>query len=265
MAAASSRGFTVLIDQTEGRADREQLVLEAVGARLIDGLIFSPLATGQRELSQRRDKTPLVLLGERSSGGLADHVTIDNVAAAREAVLHLARLGRRRVAAIGAQYAASMQTAHLRLVGYREGLKQAGLAYDAALVADAPAFHRLEGARAMARLLAGRLMPDAVFAFNDLLALGALRACHDRGIRVPEDVAVVGFDDIEDGHYSVPSLSTISPDKEQIARLAVELLVSQFGRGGDDARETRQLVARHQLIVRESSAGAVATVPLWAR
>jgi DNA-binding LacI/PurR family transcriptional regulator len=263
--AASSRGFTVLIDQTEGRADREQLVLEGIRAHLIDGLIFSSLATGQRELSERKDSTPLVLLGERGSGGLADHVAIDNVAAAKEAVVHLAQLDRRRVAAIGAQHAASMETAHLRLAGYREGLQQGGLAYDAALVADVPAFHRLEGARAMARLLDGRVMPDAVFAFSDLLALGALRACHDRGFRVPGDIAIVGFDDIEEGRYSVPSLSTVSPDKEQIARLAVELLVSRLGQGGEASHETRQCVARHQLIVRESSAGAAASVPLWAR
>lgn len=263
IAAASSRSFTVLIDQTEGRADREQQVLEGIRAHLIDGLIFSPLATGQRELSEREDTTPLVLLGERGSGGLADHVTIDNVAAAREAVIHLARLGRRRVAAIGAQHDASMETAHLRLAGYRDGLEQAGLSYDAALVADVPAFHRLEGARAMARLLDRPAPPDAVFAFSDLLALGALRACHDRGFRVPEDIAIVGFDDIEDGRYSVPSLSTVSPDKEQIARLALELLGSRLGR--DVPQKTRQCLARHQLIVRESSAGAVATVPLWAR
>jgi DNA-binding LacI/PurR family transcriptional regulator len=262
IAAASSRSFTVLIDQTEGRADREQLVIEGIRAHLIDGLIFSPLATSERELSEREDTTPLVLLGERGSGGLADHVAIDNVAAAREAVLHLAQLGRRRVAAIGAQPAESM-TAHLRLVGYRQGLEQAGLGYDAALVADVPAYHRLEGARAMARLLDSLTPPDAVFAFSDLLALGALRACHDRGFRVPEDIAVVGFDDIEDGRYSVPSLSTISPDKEQIARLAVELLVTRLGHR--EAHQPRECIARHQLIVRESSAGAVASVPLWTR
>jgi DNA-binding LacI/PurR family transcriptional regulator len=265
IATASSRGFTVLIDQTEGRADQEQQVLEGIRAHLIDGLIFSPLATGQQELSQREDTTPLVLLGERSTGCLADHVAIDNVVAAREAVVHLARLGRRRIAAIGAQPGATMVTAHLRLAGYREGLEQAGLAYDGALVAEAPAFHRLEGARAMARLLDGPQLPDAVFAFSDLLALGALRACYDREIRVPEDVAIVGFDDIEDGRYSVPGLSTISPDKEQIARLALDLLVSRIDRGPETPYEPRQCVARHQLIVRESSAGAAASVPLWAR
>jgi DNA-binding LacI/PurR family transcriptional regulator len=117
----------------------------------------------------------------------------------------------------------------------------------------------------MARLLDGPEMPDAVFAFSDLLALGALRACHDRGIRVPEDIAIVGFDDIEDGRYSVPALSTISPDKEQIARLALDLLVTRLARDQEAPYEPRHCVARHQLIVRESSAGAAGSVPLWAR
>jgi DNA-binding LacI/PurR family transcriptional regulator len=138
----------------------------------------------------------MVLLGERIEGGLADHVAIDNVAATCEAVAHLADQGRRRIAAIGAQHTIIGETAHVRLTGYREGLARAGLAYDPALVAEAPAFHREDGAKAMARLLDGPAAPDAVFAFNDLLALGALRVCYERGVRVPDDVAIVGFDDI---------------------------------------------------------------------
>ena len=262
---ASNRGFTVLIDQTEGRPDRERQVLEGIRAHLIDGVIFSPLALGRRELSHRADSTPLVLLGERGTGGLVDHVAIDNVAAASDAVTHLAGLGRRRIAALGAQQDASMETAHQRLAGYRAGLKHAGLQYDPVLVAHAPAFHRRDGAHAMARQLDGDVVPDAVFAFNDLLALGALRACHERGLRIPEDIAIVGFDDIDDGHYSIPSLSTISPDKEQIARLAVELLVSRLGSESGAVYEPRDCVARHQLIARESSVGRAASVPLWTR
>jgi DNA-binding LacI/PurR family transcriptional regulator len=250
---AGARGFTVLIDQTEGMADHERLVMEGIRAQLIDGLIFSPLALGSRELArQRRDQTPLVLLGERAGGEFADHVAIDNVGAAREAVLHLIGQGRCRVAAIGAQRVASGETAHLRLAGYQAGLEAAGLPWDPALVGRAPSFHRAEGARAMARLLDGPAQPDAVFAFNDLLALGALRACHDRGVRVPDDVAIVGFDDIEDGRYSIPSLSTVAPDKSEIARTAVEFLVSRLG-GGNAASPAREVVARHRLVVRESS------------
>lgn len=251
--AASDRGFTVLIDQTEATADNERLVLEGIREHLIDGLIFNPLALGSEELARRRDRTPMVLLGERVEGGPVDHVAIDNVAAVGEAVAHLAEQGRRRIAAIGAQHTASGETAHIRLTGYREGLARSGLRYDPALVAEAPAFHREDGARAMARLLDGPAAPDAVFAFNDLLALGALRVCHERGVRVPDDVSIVGFDDIDDGRYSVPSLSTVSPDKEQIAQLAVEFLVSRLR--GDASSPAQRVVVRHRLVVRESSGG----------
>jgi DNA-binding LacI/PurR family transcriptional regulator len=133
----------------------------------------------------------------------------------------------------------------------------------------------------MARLLDAGSRPDAVFAFNDLIAIGVLRCCYDRGIRVPEDVAVVGFDDLEEGRYTVPSLSTISPDKDLIGRTAVRLLAERLaatgpsgrrgatvphppaadgagargaGAGGDQF-QARELVVPHRLEVRESTAG----------
>ena len=96
--------------------------------------------------------------------------------------------------------------------------------------------------------------PDALFCFNDLLALGALRALHEAGLRVPEDVAVVGWDDVEDSRYSIPSLTTISPDKRQIAMLAVEFLAARLGEGR--AGPPREVTADFTLAVRESTAGA---------
>jgi LacI family repressor for deo operon, udp, cdd, tsx, nupC, and nupG len=105
----------------------------------------------------------------------------------------------------------------------------------------------------MQRLLDLPEPPDAVFCFNDLLALGALRTLQERGVRVPEDVAVVGWDDVEDGRYSTPTLTTISPDKQQIASLAVEFLVSQLR--SEHAGPPREVTADFGLVVRESTAG----------
>ena len=90
-----------------------------------------------------------------------------------------------------------------------------------------------------------------MFAFNDLLALGALRACHEHGARVPGDVAIVGFDDIDDGRYSVPSLSTVSPDKAQIAQVAVGMLAERLA--GDRSAPARHVIAAHRLVTREST------------
>ena len=250
--AAEDQGWTVLIDQTDGLADREQLVLDGIRGRLIDGLIFSPATVGMEDLLRRRDETPLVLLGERVYDGPADHVSIDNVAAARVATGHLLTLGRRRVAAIGEQPGSISLTPHLRLRGHLEALTAAGVPARPELVARVESYHRAAGAAAMGRLLDLPEPPDAVFCFNDLLALGALRTLHERGLRVPEDVAVVGWDDVEDGRYSTPTLTTISPDKQQIASLAVGFLAARLAHRRSVPQE---VTADFRLVVRESTAG----------
>lgn len=251
--ACEERGWTVLIDQTDGVLERERLVMDGIRGHLIDGLIFSPLASGRAEMAARRDDTPMVLLGERVYDGPADHVAIDNVAAARTAVEHLVGLGRRRIAAIGEQHDATAGTARLRSQGYREALQNGSLEPDPALVKSTASYHRADGARAMAQLLDHDPGPDAVFCYNDLLALGAMRVLRERGVRVPEDVAVVGFDDIEDGRYSSPSLTTVRPDKRRIANLAVALLAARLD--GSEQGAPMELSAPFELAVRESTVG----------
>ena len=255
VAAAEKRGWTVLIDQTEGTRDRERIVADGIRSELIDGLIFSPLALTASDLAKRSDATPMVLLGERIGGEnlIADHVVVDNVTAAQQATEHLIQLGRRRIAAIGAQPGiAAGVTARLRLRGYRQALRRAGLPVDESLIRPAMAYHRADGAAAMAELLRLEQPPDAVFCFNDLLALGALRTLLRHGVRVPDDIALVGFDDIEDGRYATPTLTTIKPDKEQIGQLAVDLLADRLA---GDRSAPRELLARHELVVRESTTG----------
>lgn len=254
---AETRGWTVVIEQTDGLVEREQSVLDGDRGRLIDGLILSPVTLGAEELRRRRDTVPLVLLGERISDGPADHVSIDNVAAARVATGHLLDLGRRRIAAVGDQ--PQSQTAHLRLRGYRAALSAAGLPASAEVVAEVDRYRRADGATAVRGLLALAEPPDAVFCFNDLLALGALRALHEAGVRVPDDVAVVGWDDVEDGRFSTPTLTTISPDKQQIASIAVEFLAARLGDG--QAEAPRSAAAGFHLVVRESTGGASSRAP----
>jgi DNA-binding LacI/PurR family transcriptional regulator len=251
--AAERHGWTVLIDQTDGLAEREQLVTAGIRDQLIDGLILSPLAMGPEELHRRTDDTPLVLLGERIHDGPADHVAIDNVAAAHAATAHLVALGRRRIAAIGDQRDVGPGTAQLRLAGFARALRDAGLALDQRLVMHAPSYHRQDGAEAMTWLLDLEQPPDAVFCFNDLMAFGAIRTILSRRLRIPGDVAVVGFDDIEEGRFSTPTLTTIRPDKEQIALLAVSLLHERLQHGRD--QPPRELQADFSLVVRESTTG----------
>lgn len=249
---AARRGLSVVIDKTDGDADRErEFLLQGGRSVLFDGLIFSPAGLREEEIHRLVSRTPLVVVGAQPGGSSAlDHVLIDNVAAGSAATDHLLRLGRRRIALIGRSLNDRTGTAVDRLRGYRNAMKAAGHRVDQSLIVDAQGFNREHGARAMARLLALPAPPDAVFCYNDPLALGAMRTALSRGLRIPEDLAVVGFDDIEDGRFSTPTLSTVAQDKRQIARFAVDFLVQRLsGKSGPG----RTRIASWRLIARESS------------
>lgn len=255
---AQKRGLTVMIMQTLGDRDRELAVVNGTSTQFVEGLIYSPVALGGADLEGRRDRTPIVLLGERSSQGLVDHVGIDNVAAARTATEHLIEIGRRRIAFIGSQRAATSEIAQLRTAGYRQALESAGLKVESRLIIPTAGYHRKDGLLAMRKLLkrAGG-PPDAVFCATDLVAQGAIRALLEHGLRVPEDVAVAGFDDIDEGRYSTPTLTTISPDKRQIAETAVDRLLARAQSKTD--LPVNDTVTGFTLVVRESTAGRAAS------
>ncbi|WP_019178864.1 LacI family DNA-binding transcriptional regulator [Microbacterium yannicii] len=225
--AAQERSMTVLVNQTDGRPEAERRISDGIDGPAVDGLILSPLALGAKELEGRLDSTPLVLLGEHIGDSTFPHVTVDNTAAAKAATEHLIALGCRSIAAIGAQQSGPNETSELRLAGYRAALDEAGMAWDERLVFSVDEFHRADGADAARRILDSDLRPDGVFAFNDLLALGALHVFVTSGLDVPQDLAIIGFDDIEESRYSTPALSSIAPDTAALARRAIDLLFDQ--------------------------------------
>lgn len=250
---ATAAGFTLVVDQTDGDPERERdLLRRRPRGAMFDGLILSPLSLVDRDLSEADGGRPLVLLGERMVASTVDHVHIDNVRAAQEATDHLISLGRTRVAAIGLQRALSGQTAHQRTEGMMTALADAGLPAHPSLLRYVEAYDRTSGYQEMLALLDGRTLPDAVFCFNDMLAVGALRACLERGVEVPEQVAIIGFDDVEETRFTTPSLSTVHPDKTEIARAAVARLVSRIEGAIDDVRD---ITVGHELVARESTQG----------
>ncbi|WP_155349501.1 LacI family DNA-binding transcriptional regulator [Acrocarpospora pleiomorpha] len=251
MTAAARHDWTVLIEQTAGARERELAVINAAHRSLVDGVILSPIGMHPADLAaDSATNSPLVLLGERALGARVNHVAIDNVKAAEVATEHLIGLGRRRIAAIGDQPGQN-GTAMLRLAGYRGALRAAGLPDDPALTVPTPTYSRAEGAGAMRRLLDGPNPPDAVFCFNDLLAIGAISAARDRGLRVPADLAVVGFDGIEEGNYSAPRLTTIAPDKLAIAEAAIDLVKRQLDH---DGQQPQDVTVPFTLEIHESTA-----------
>lgn len=250
--AAEARSWMLLVQQTDGDPERERRLLDGIQGQTVDGLVLSPWALSPAELRRRHDSGPVVLLGEQDSDGLIDHVAVDNVTAAAEITRHLLALGRRRIAAIGVQPHLHNGTAARRLQGFRQALAEAGLSPDPARELAVDRLHRSDGAAAMGRLLDSGAEVDAVFCFTDQLALGALHAAAERGISVPGQVAVAGFDDIEDGRYSSPTLTTIAPDKAALAEAALSCLADRLGRE-PYAGPARRIVARHRLVVRGST------------
>jgi LacI family transcriptional regulator, repressor for deo operon, udp, cdd, tsx, nupC, and nupG len=250
---AALSGYTVLIDETHGAAEQEGVVAEGFQVRLIDGIIFSPLSMTGPQIAARRDRTPMVLIGEHATSEDAglDLVTIDNVASAEEATRHLLQAGRRRIAFLGYQAWRPRGTGQLRLKGYEQALRSARLPVDRGLVLEADAFSREQGEARVTELLPRIREVDALVCANDLLAVGAIRALRRAGVSVPDEVAVLGWDGTPEGAFTQPSLTTVAPDKQALARTAIDALLRRIE--GDSSPPATHVVP-HRLVVRESTA-----------
>lgn len=249
IAAAEEEGLVVVIEQT-GSIEREHALFSSARLKHLDGLIFNPIdaTSDERVRSEDLGDMPVVLLGDHQIGATAWRVSTDQPAAARAATTHLIDKGCHRILTLGNRVG---DTAQLRLAGYRTALAERGLDFDPELVADAPSWDRRSGAEVAAAALKRGVKFDGIFAFNDALAFGAMRALQDAGLNVPRDVAVIGFDNLDDAQFSVPSLTSVDPGRGEIARAAVELLVGRIRNGEGQPEVIRP---PFQLIERESTA-----------
>lgn len=250
--AAEERGYTLLIDQTGGDLERERRAVQGVGPQALDGLIVSTQQLTADDVAEAQDTMPIVVLGEWAHPEGVPYVGVDNVAAARAATEHLLGLGRRRIAAIGPISETPSGTWGVRLTGYRQALEEAGIPEAPELLPRIRDFHFDQGASAMERLLELPAPPDAIFCFSDMLAIGALSVLHARGVRVPDDVAVMGWDDITEARYAWPPLTSVRADTEVVARSAVDYLLRQIDQ--QPITETDHYVD-FEIVVRQSTGG----------
>ncbi|MEV0979489.1 LacI family DNA-binding transcriptional regulator [Streptomyces sp. NPDC049915] len=252
--AAARHGLRVSIEQTGASREGELEALALSRNRLYDGLILATAGMGPADAERLRTDHPVVILGERIFGGPVDHVAMPNAAAARAATAHLLQRGCRRVAVLCGPVTEEADVSSLRYAGYRQALDEAGLPVDPALVRDGTQLTMAGGARAVQALVEAGVDFDGLFCVADTVAMGALRGLADAGLRVPEQVRVIGFDNVAESAYLVPSLSTVDPDHEVMAERAVALLVRRMERGGspDGAQE---FVGPFTLVVRESTGG----------
>jgi DNA-binding LacI/PurR family transcriptional regulator len=251
--AADAQGLSVMIAQSNGDRERELSLLTGPRTQMVDGVLFSALGLSEADHDLlARIRTPMVILGERILNGPKDHVTMRNVEGSRAATEHLLSLGRRRIVALGADPAQGTGSAMLRLVGYREALAAAGIEEDPDLVVEVVGWYRSTGADSMRRFLERGVPFDGVVAFNDQIGLGALRVMQEAGLHVPDDVMVIGYDDVDEVSYSLPSLSTIEPGRDEIVEVALRWLLGRID-GTDADVPPRDHLTAFRLIQREST------------
>jgi len=237
---AEEQGYRVLIEETDGTLDGERAVISSSESGYVDGMIFQPSRMSSAELSQTRTDIPLVILGEGAAPLTVDRVMIDNVAAARQATAHLIGLGRSRIAFVGHEIAGLSRTSELRIMGYQSALEEAGLAVEPHLLIASKAISPVEAAVAVGAALDAGLEIDAIMCRDDLAAIGALRALQERNRKVPDDVAITGWDNTLMTAVTFPSITSIAPDMTALASRALTMLRERI--------EGLDIMGRHELV-----------------
>ncbi len=252
IARSADLGYRVAIEQT-GAALEGELAAIALSRTLdCDGLILSAVGLGPDEIRRLDQTIPLVLLGENAFGGIIDHVAMANEDGTHAATTHLIEQGCRRIAWVSQDGSAdeTSNAVWLRGEGYRRALRDAGLEPDPALQPQLAALTMAEGARAIHALVDDGQRFDGVVAVTDTVAFGVLRGLADRDLTVPGDVKVIGFDDVLEAQYSVPSLSSIAPDHDWMITTALDMLVARINGSPQDRAE---VTAPFRLVPREST------------
>ena len=251
--AAERHGLRVVIEQTGRRRDNELNALTMSRNRLYDGLILSTVGLGAADGERLNVGYPVVILGERIFDGPVDHVAMPNVEAARAATTHLIERGCHRIAITEDSVTGEVGVSSLRLQGYLKALRSAKIPFSSDLVMELDLFTMEAGAAAV-RGLAGRGVEfDGVFCMTDTIAIGVLRGLADLGLDVPGRVKVIGFDNVAEAAFTVPSLSSVDPDLEAIANKAVDLLVGKIS-GTVPLGAHEEFVSGYSIVARESSA-----------
>ena len=250
-AAAADAGYSVILCSSGWSLPRELQHLKILLARRVDGLVCISLnMTAEHLAPLLRRGTPVVLFERPMSGIEVDAVEIDNFQGAYDAAAHLIALGHRRIACITGLPSSTLNENRIR--GFRQALEAAALPVDPSLICCGD-YSAASGARFARSFLDAADPPTAVFAFNDLMAMGVLQVAHQRGRRVPDDLALIGFDGLPLTAHTSPPLSTIDQPVIEMGTTAIAMLVDRIKGSVTGAARVRTFPAR--LVVRPSTAG----------
>ncbi|MDF9777996.1 LacI family DNA-binding transcriptional regulator [Pseudomonas baetica] len=241
-------GYCVILCNSDDNPDKQRSYLRVLLEKRIDGLIVAS-AGGDSSLAQglKGVRTPMVIVDRGLEGVDADLVRIDHEYGAYLATRHLLELGHRDIATISGPE--NTRVAQMRLAGYRRALKEAGVEVSPERVLESD-FTSTGGYSAAAILLESN-PPSAIFAANDMIGIGVLRAAAERNIRVPSELSVIGFDDIQMSRYVYPSLTTVGQSILQLGEMAAEVLLRRIA---TPDLMTDQRIVTPSIVIRESTA-----------
>jgi len=240
-------GYSVVFANSDWDGERERLFLGTARRNRFDAILINPTVVGSQDLLATG--MPTVVLGMRNDLQHFDTVGSDSFGGVMLALDHLYALGHRRIGFIRGQHKSGRgQSRHQ---AYQTFLQQKGLLYDPALVAEVP--YELErGYQAACKLLENADRPSAIFAANDILAIGAMHAAHERGLSVPHELSIVGMDDIPAAAMTLPGLTTVAKSKYETGRQAAIFLLERIAGSGPNS--PRRLFLPCHLMVRGSTA-----------
>lgn len=247
--AARKAGYRVLLCNSEGDLRLEREYIEDLVAHRVEGLLLAPASDRSRSsiLSLLRGGFPLVLIDRALPDADCDLIVSDNVQGARRLIEHLIAIGHREIAQVSD--AEDTSTGRERLRGYREALEAAGIPFQPELVIRTTV-DRIGGYRAAQEILARDPLPTAIFAVNNMTAVGTMEALRERNLSVPKDMGLVCFDDVEHLAVLSPILTVIDQPAETFGSLGVQLLLERMT--GKANSRPRRIILQTDLIVRQS-------------
>jgi LacI family transcriptional regulator len=248
---ADANGYSVILCDTARDAAKEQRYLDLLASRQVDGIIFmSGRLPADTVAAIRSVKCPVVMISRDGARYGIPTVRINNRAEAARAVSYLINLGHARIGFISGQLD-DAESGLPRLAGYKAALDDAGIPFDPCIVQEGD-FTMESGMRACTRLLDATPRPTAIFAANDEMAIGAMKALAQHGINVPKDMAVVGFDNTALARVVTPALTTVAQPLRSLGSTATEMLIRLMT--GQGLKDT-EVVLDCQLVVRSSCGG----------
>ena len=250
---AHDHGYTVILSSSNSEPEREIAAVEMLRAKRVDCVIVTSSRIGALYLEHlERIGGPVVLINNHNeqSGHYTYTVTVDNRQGSFLATSYLIQLGHHRIAYIAgpADHSSDIE----RMAGYYQALRKQGIPHEPTLIVPGDG-RSAGGMRAVGTLLNMSEPPSAVFCYNDMTAIGVLRAARGAGVRIPADLAVIGFDDIPFASYVTPSLTTINQPKIVMGRLAIEMSLTLMQAENLASVKLEDIVVKGELVVREST------------